>query len=179
MPGMRTSINTTSGRNSSTQPHGFCAVARSADHGEIGPGVEQLGEAGAHDLMVVGDDDPHLLRSPAVIGLAAAVAGSVASTRNPPPIAAPKLKSPADSCGAFAHAEQSVRALRCLKRRPWPVVAHAQAQHLVGVTQLDVDGSARGVPPRICQRLLRDAVGSEFDAWIERDRRAVHDEPGA
>ena len=35
--------------------------------------------------------------------------------------------------------------ITCLKRRPRPVVAHAHAQHPIGVTQLDVDGSAGGV----------------------------------
>jgi len=72
-----------------------------------------------------------------------------------------------------------VRTIPCLKRRPRPVVAHAHAQHPVGVAQLDVDSGAGGVPPCVCQRLLRDAVGGEFDAWIESNWRPVHDEPGA
>ena len=63
MPGIRTSISTTSGSQLAADPHRLGAVGGGAEHGEVRLGVEQRGEPGPHHLVVVGDDDPTALRS--------------------------------------------------------------------------------------------------------------------
>jgi hypothetical protein len=44
------------------QLYGFGAVGCGGDDGEVGLGVESLGEAVTHDLVAVGHDDAHRAR---------------------------------------------------------------------------------------------------------------------
>ena len=179
MPGMRTSISTTSGRRRAADAHRLVAVGRRADDGEVRLGVEQRGEAVAHDLLVVGDDDPHGVGS-RVHAAPRRSAGRVASTRKPPPGAPGRCAAAAHRCGPLPHA-------RC---SPWPPGAPSAAgpgplsrmrsrSASVGVVQLDVDrgaavraGGRWSAPPgRSGRRPARRRV--------EPDRRAADDQPGA
>ena len=54
---MRTSISTTSGRELARERDGFDAVARLADDLELGVGAQDHPEAGADELLVVGEED--------------------------------------------------------------------------------------------------------------------------
>ena len=64
-------------------------------------------------------------------------------------------------------------------RRGWPrtVVTNTEPQQRVGVGKLHVDRRARGVPPRVRESLLDDAVSDELDVGVEGDGRASKDQP--
>jgi hypothetical protein len=62
--------------------------------------------------------------------------------------------------------------------RPGPVVADAQPQRVGRVAQLHVNRRPGGMPPRVGQRLLHDAVGGQLDAGVERRGRPGDDQPG-
>ena len=79
--GMRMSISTTPGRVARHDLDRLGAVGGVAHHVDVVGQVEQRPEAGAHDGLVVGDDDADAHADPPT--------GSTARTRNPPPSAAP------------------------------------------------------------------------------------------
>jgi hypothetical protein len=70
---------------------GLGAVGRDPDHGEVGLGVQQGGEACTHDLLVVDHHDAHqrVGGHPVTLSWVSRAAGSVASTRKPPTGAEP------------------------------------------------------------------------------------------
>src|SRR5580698_9592768 len=93
----------------------------------------------------------------------------------------------ADRGRALAHAEQPVpaglrrneRAEGAGRRGSRAVVADAQQEGVRGVVQLDVDGGALGMPARVREGLLDDAVGGQLDAGVQRGHRASDDEADA
>ena len=60
MPGIRTSISTTSGWHSSACEHGLLAVGGLARDDQVGLGLEDHPEPGADQRLVVDDEDPDL-----------------------------------------------------------------------------------------------------------------------
>ena len=88
--GMRMSISTTSGFSAPDLLDGVEAVGGLADDLEVVLGVEDHAEAGAHERLVVGDQQPD---AHATLNSRAAD-GSAARTRQPPPSAGPASSSP-------------------------------------------------------------------------------------
>ena len=88
--GMRMSISTTSGLSAADLLDGVEPVGGLAHDLEVVLGVEDHAEAGAHERLVVGDQqsDAH-----ATLSSLAAI-GRVARTRQPPPSAGPASSSP-------------------------------------------------------------------------------------
>ena len=80
--GMRMSISSTSGAHLSASQHGLLAVGGLADHLEVVLGVEQRGEPGPDQFLVVGQRDPDH-RSPS--SCESPRSGSRARTVKPPP----------------------------------------------------------------------------------------------
>ena len=145
------------------------------DHGEVGLGVEQLGEPIAYDLMVVGDDDAH--ETPFCHAGSSTLAGRTASTRYPPPVAGPVRTEPPTAAARSCMPADSMSAGRNRWGRTRTVVTNTEPQRRVGVGKLHVDGGAGGVPSRVGERLLDDAVGDELDVGVEGDGRAAKDQP--
>ena len=119
MPGIRTSISTTSGCSRGHELERLASVGGLADHLEVGLGVEDEPEAHAQQLLVVDEDD----RGAAHAG--AACAGTAADvsrvrTRQPPPSARPGLDDAVVDRGALPHAAQSrrPRSRRAIARAP-------------------------------------------------------------
>ena len=55
--GIRTSIRTTSGSSAATMLDGGLTVGCVADHDDVGFGLQDHPQSGAHEVLVVGDDD--------------------------------------------------------------------------------------------------------------------------
>src|SRR5206468_1224313 len=81
---------------------GLAPVHGLADHVEVGLGVEDHAEAGAHQGLVVGDEDSDAHAASLSFGI-------VARTRNPPPCRGPACRSP-------PHNATRSR----MPTRPWP-----------------------------------------------------------
>ena len=85
------------------QVDGLGAVGGLADDFDVGCRSQQHGEAAAHERLIVGDRDTDH---------AAAPYGRVAATRKPPPVTGAGFERSAVHADAFAHAHQSVSAVR-------------------------------------------------------------------
>ena len=151
------------------QPDGLGAVGGARDDGDVGLRVEQRGEPGAHDLLVVGDERADHGAASAigqrdVDDEAAALRGSA------------RERATGDR-RAVAHSDEPVAGGQLALCRPGPVVPDPELQRVLSVGHLDVDVCAGRVPPCVRQRLLDDAVGGEIDACRQRDDLALQDEP--
>ncbi len=98
---MRMSISTTSGACAHDAEH-LLAVGGLADDFDVGLGFEHHLQPGAHERLVVGDDDADAQRKPRTN--AEAAAGHRA-----------RVELAAEQRGALAHADDSVR-----RSRAWP-----------------------------------------------------------
>ena len=88
VPGMRTSIRTTSGRSCAGQSHGLGAVRRLADRVHVGLGVQDHAERHAQQRLVVGEQDADRHAAPSSGGSRS----RRAKTRQPPPDRGPAVE---------------------------------------------------------------------------------------
>ena len=91
---MRMSISTTSGVEPARLLDRLEAVGGLADDVEVVLGVEDHPEAGAHERLVVGDQDAHRAHAAASTVVSSATSGSFARIRKPPPRRRPASSSP-------------------------------------------------------------------------------------
>ena len=150
--GMRTSNRQTSGLQRAGEGDGLSAVGGLAHDLDAGLGVEDHPQAGADDLLVVGDD--HADHAPFL--------GSVAVTSQPPPGLGPASSVPP------SRAARSV-----MPATPYPgarrggrlaVVEHDDEHAVLLADDADVDpGRVSRVPDRVGDRLLGDPVDGGSD----------------
>ena len=175
---MRMSISTTSGLSWRDMLHRLGPVGRLADHVEVVLGVEDHLEPGAHERLVVGDQDAHHAhaRAPAVSAASSSPSsGSRTETSNPPPAPAARVQLPAVHPHALAHADQPVAAAG--QARVDAAVAAIGDEHLhrVGtVVHADLGRRAAAVLDHVRERLLEHAVGREVEPGGELRTAAVH-----
>ena len=93
MPGIRTSISTTSGCSAAASATASRAVGRLADDLEVGLGLEDHAEAHAQQLLVVDEQDRGAAHAGAACAGAAADVSRV-RTRQPPPARGPASTTP-------------------------------------------------------------------------------------
>ena len=154
---MRTSISTTSGRSSPARADRLAAVGGLADDLDVGLGVEDHPEAGAHERLVVGEQDadhrarPRRSGRPRADREAAAGRGPASSCR--------RRARRARACReAVAAPVAAARRRRRRRRRPRARARRASSAR----------STRRARPPgvleRVGERLLHDPVGGKVDA---------------
>ena len=162
-------MSTTSGSSVVGERDRLGAVARLADHLEVGLGLEDQTEARPHELLVVGQQhaDAHARPSRS---------GSLAWTRKPPSGRGPALSSPPN---------RPTRSLIPMSPRPplarrspsrastLAIIDDLELETVGGVSYVDAGVRGTGVLERVRQRLLDDPVGREVDARRQCDRRAL------
>ena len=148
MPGMRMSIRTTSGTVLAREPHRLVAVGRLADHLDVVLGVEQRAEAGAHERLVVGEQDAdHRDRQPR------------APTRNAAARAAARPRASRRAAAARSRMPGEAVAVAGCRCSPRPSSATSHDQLVAGVgraSRCALAGPAWRMHVR--DRLLADAV---------------------
>ena len=172
---MRMSIRTTSG----------CSVARACrrPRGRRPPRrrprcrssvVEDHPEAGAHERLVVGDQDADAHAGGLRVSTREAGAAH-ARSRRPPPRARPRARRrTARRARACRRGRGRGRGRRRVGRRAAPSSRDLELERVAAsqrTTHLGVRGA--GVLERVGQRLLDDAVGGEVDARRQRPRLAL------
>ena len=157
-------------------PDRLGAVGRRPDDREVGLRGEQRGEAGAHDLLVVGDHDPHVAVTPAapVVERQRRLDEEAADRRRPvrssPPTVAARSRIPSSPCPRLAR-RRTVARVRC--RAP---ARERRRRRSRSSTSTAAPGR---VAAGVGQRLLDDAVRGQLDARVERRDAAADDQPRA
>ena len=170
MPGMRTSISTTSGRRSRQ-------MRTASAPSDAVPTTEKSGWVSSNPAK----PSRTTWWSSATTMRTAVAAAVIRSSRLRARQRRPRRRSRRRAlgrCSARRRLLRRVRACRSARaRRPGhrrvrsgAVVTDAQPQRVGGVMQLHVDSGSRRVPAGIGQRLLGDAVCGELDAGIQRPR---------
>ena len=160
-PGIRMSTRHTSGRSRRASSTAALAVGGLADDLDVGLGVKDHRQAGAHQILVVGHQHAHRHRRTSV--------GSSASTAHPPSGAGPARSVPPSSCTRSVIPSSPKPWLVGRAGSIWPssVTRSRSVPGALGDPDLHTRGVA-GVPQGVGQRLLSQPV----DRRVELERKS-------
>ena len=162
--GMFMSSTTTSGSRLLIELDRFGAAAGLADHLDVHFVLENAPEPLAHERMIVGQNHSNPRHVYATSGRLAVARhpGTRRCTMVPPPAPASHVQLTADQLGALAHADHSHASgrigCRRLLRDPGAAILDGELQVAVAAGDAHPGVRRSGVPRRIAQRLLDDAI---------------------